>query len=200
MGRGADARMARTRVANMMMRRRRVVGYGEKCSSSLLVPDVLGHGARACTVTRDRSRLTAGATWLRLSRLGHPLHHPTCARHPPKAAIMASWAEAGSIYTHSGGMLGVPTCALTFDPSRELLWTGTAQGSIESYYGPALQRYTGWLANKPSTRAGGQQDFHGGHAGVRGILCDERAVYSVGDGGIKAAVRRGTGRWNVFMR
>lgn len=109
---------------------------------------------------------------------------------------MASWGEAGHIYTQSGGLLSVPTSALTFDTAQELLWSGTANGNVESHYGPALQRYTSWLAHSPALSNTLPQDPV--VQGVKGILTDERAVYSVGEGGIKSALRSGLGRWNLF--
>lgn len=107
---------------------------------------------------------------------------------------MASWAEVAHILAN-GGPIGVPTSALLFDSASDLLWTGSALGSVASHYGPALQRHTCWPAHPPLT---GRPLDGSGNGGVKGILCDERAVYSVGDNGIKAATRRGVVRWNMF--
>ena len=98
----------------------------------------------------------------------------------------------------NNGPLGIPTTALQFDASSELLWTGSAFGQVASHFGPGLQRYTSWSAH-PLGQAK-SYDSQQQPGGVKGILCDERAVYSVGDEGIKAANRRGIVRWNMWSR
>ncbi|UZJ51756.1 hypothetical protein CBS101457_001076 [Exobasidium rhododendri] len=105
---------------------------------------------------------------------------------------MSSWAEVGHILANNGP-LGIPTSAVQFDSNSEILWTGSSSGQVTSHFGPALQRYTSWSAH-PLTNGRAIDSQPGG---VKGILCDERAVYSVGEEGIKAANRRGTVRWNM---
>lgn len=115
---------------------------------------------------------------------------------------MASWAEVGQGISNSSGLLGIPTSAVSFDTTADLLWTGSAQGGVTSHYGLGLQRYTNWPAHPSSNARAQRNPYHGagssGGSGVKGLLCDERAVYSVGEGGIKASLRRGLVRWNLF--
>lgn len=98
---------------------------------------------------------------------------------------MATWSECGHILAHHGP-LGVPVTCTQFDQHSELLWTGSAFGLVASHLGPNLQRYTRWKAH-PGTSTG-----------TRGILVDDKAVYSVGEGGVKAATRNGLTRWQSF--
>lgn len=106
---------------------------------------------------------------------------------------MASWAEVGHVLANNGP-LGIPTTAVQFDPVSELLWTGSGLGQVASHFSPALQRYTSWNAH-PLGNGRSMETSHQG--GVKGILCDEKAVYSVGENGVKAANRRGIVRWNA---
>jgi PAB-dependent poly(A)-specific ribonuclease subunit 2 len=109
---------------------------------------------------------------------------------------MASWAVVGHILANNGP-LGIPTSAVQFDPVSELLWTGSGLGQVASHFSPALQRYTSWNAHP----LGSGRSIETQHqSGVKGILCDERAVYSVGENGVKAANRRGIVRWNAPSR
>jgi PAB-dependent poly(A)-specific ribonuclease subunit 2 len=107
---------------------------------------------------------------------------------------MSNWTEVGHILANNG--LGIPTSAVQFDSNSELLWTGSSLGQVASHYSPALQRYTSWSAH-PLVNG---RSIDSQLGGVKGILCDERAVYSVGEEGIKAANRRGIVRWNMSSR
>ncbi|SPO36298.1 related to PAN2 - component of Pab1p-stimulated poly(A) ribonuclease [Pseudozyma flocculosa] len=102
---------------------------------------------------------------------------------------MATWSEHAHILANNGpiGMLG-GVSALTFDTSSELLWAGTSMGQVVSHYGPELSRYTSYPAHGTPARPGP----------AKGILVDARHVYSVGEGGIKCANRRGLGKWSML--
>jgi hypothetical protein len=113
-----------------------------------------------------------------------------------RRSSMSTWAEAGHILANNGP-LGIPTSAVQFDSSSELLWTGSGLGQVASHYGPGLQRYTSWSAH-PLLNGRSLDSQHLG--GVHGLLCDERAIYSIGEDGIKAANRRGIVRWNMSSR
>ena len=109
---------------------------------------------------------------------------------------MASWAEVGHILANNGP-LGVVTSALQFDPNSELLWTGSGLGQVSSHFRPILQRYTSWNAHPVGNGRRVETQFQ---SGVKGILCDDRAVYSVGENGVKATNRRGVVRWFMPTR
>lgn len=104
---------------------------------------------------------------------------------------MSNWVEHAHILANNSppGALG-GVSSLSFDPFSELLWAGTGAGQVASHYGNGLQRYTSYPAHGTA----------GNPSPVKGLLVDERHVYSVGEGGIKCANRRGVGRWNVQTR
>lgn len=111
---------------------------------------------------------------------------------------MSTWAEVGHVMASNGGTSS--TTSLAFDSISELLFTGSSSGNVTSHYSPALQRYTSWQAHPPHLSfSRTTENTRNGQTGVRGILCDERAVYSVGENGIKSSIRRGVGRWNLYM-
>lgn len=119
---------------------------------------------------------------------------------------MATWTEVGHILAHHG-QLGVPLTTVSFDPHSELLWSGSTLGTVASHLGPGLQRYTSWAAHTTSSNDGAKNrgrsaPFIANNAqpGTRGLLVDDKNVYSVGEGGLKASNRRGLTRWNMFAR
>lgn len=109
---------------------------------------------------------------------------------------MSNWQEVAHILANNGP-LGIATSALYFDPASELLWTGSSLGQVASHFGPGLQRYTSWSAHPLLNGRRPESQYQ---SGVKGILCDDRAVYSVGENGVKAANRRGIVRWMMPSR
>jgi PAB-dependent poly(A)-specific ribonuclease subunit 2 len=113
---------------------------------------------------------------------------------------MSTWAEVGHILVNNGSsQMNISTTSLAFDSTSELLFTGTSSGNVTSHYSPALQRYTSWRARPQFAVPRASENQRGSQTGVKGILCDERAVYSVVESGIKSTIRRGAGRWNLYI-
>ncbi|WFD29088.1 poly(A)-specific ribonuclease [Malassezia sp. CBS 17886] len=106
---------------------------------------------------------------------------------------MAEWTQQSHVLADHAvpGVLGAVT-ALHFDPYAELLWAGSASGQVSSHLNdpPACARYTSYASHGTPTR----------RSDVRGILCDDRSVISVGESSVRAAQRSGLGRWSVAMR
>ncbi len=102
---------------------------------------------------------------------------------------MAEWSEHAH-YGNPTGPVGIPPAvtALSFDPYSELLWQGTSFGTVSSLYSSQLSRYTSYLAHGLPTHP----------SPTKGILADERHIFSVGDNGIKAAQRRGLAKWSTL--
>ncbi|PWN41313.1 hypothetical protein IE81DRAFT_292061 [Ceraceosorus guamensis] len=105
-----------------------------------------------------------------------------------------SWAETQHILA-SPTSLGIPITSLAFDPFSDLLFSGTSTGNLLAHYGPSLNRYTSALAHGTKTK---DSRIHPQET-VRGIVLDERCVYSVGDGSVRAQNRRGLCRWNELI-
>lgn len=103
---------------------------------------------------------------------------------------MTDWTECAHVYANNSmGMLGGVT-SVKFDPYSELVWAGSASGQISSHFGPELQRYTSFAAH--SNR--------GLPALARDITIDDRHVYSVGEGSLHCASRRGVARWGILTK
>lgn len=102
---------------------------------------------------------------------------------------MADWSEHAH-YVNPGAPMGPPPAvtALAFDPYSELLWHGTSYGTVASLYSPQLQRYTSYAAHGVPTRP----------SPTKGILADERHIYSIGDHAIKCSQRRGLAKWTTL--
>ena len=102
---------------------------------------------------------------------------------------MANWTEHAHILANNGpiGMLG-GVSALSFDPAAELLWAGTSVGQVVSHYGSELSRYTSYPAHGTVARP----------SPTKGIIVDDRHIYSVGETGVKCAARRGIPKWNML--
>ncbi|GAK66483.1 pab-dependent poly -specific ribonuclease subunit pan2 [Moesziomyces antarcticus] len=102
---------------------------------------------------------------------------------------MAEWSEHAH-YGNPTGPVGIPPAvtALSFDPYSELLWQGTSFGTVSSLYSSQLSRYTSYIAHGLPTHP----------SPTKGILADERHIFSVGDNGIKAAQRRGLAKWSTL--
>lgn len=123
------------------------------------------------------------------------------------------------------GALPPPSPAVNvvaFDTSAELLLTGNSNGGINSWYGPALGRYTAWRADVRQTVAAskgagdeeaplGQRKLqtswkkapslsHAHHSNVRSgiaeIYNDSGFIYSVTPGGVHCASRKGLAKWS----
>ncbi|SPO31075.1 related to PAN2 - component of Pab1p-stimulated poly(A) ribonuclease [Ustilago trichophora] len=104
---------------------------------------------------------------------------------------MADWSEHAH-YGNANGPMGLPPAvtALTFDPYSELLWQGTSFGTVSSLYSPQLSRYTSYAAHGVPTRP----------SPTKGILADERHIFSIGDNGIKCSQRRGLAKWTTLTQ
>ncbi|CBQ69014.1 related to PAN2-component of Pab1p-stimulated poly(A) ribonuclease [Sporisorium reilianum SRZ2] len=102
---------------------------------------------------------------------------------------MADWSEHAH-YGNANGPMGLPPAvtALAFDPYSELLWQGTSFGTVSSLYSSQLSRYTSYAAHGLPTRP----------SPAKGILADERHIFSVGDNGIKCSHRRGLAKWTTL--
>nr|CDI55095.1 related to PAN2-component of Pab1p-stimulated poly(A) ribonuclease [Melanopsichium pennsylvanicum 4] len=101
---------------------------------------------------------------------------------------MADWSEHAH-HVNPNGPMGLPPAitALAFDPYSELLWQGTSFGTISSLYSPQLSRYTSYAAHGVPSRP----------SPAKGIMADERHIYSIGDNGIKCSQRRGLAKWTA---
>ncbi|KAJ1017800.1 hypothetical protein NDA16_005117 [Ustilago loliicola] len=104
---------------------------------------------------------------------------------------MADWSEHAH-YANANGPMGLPPAvtALAFDPYSELLWQGTSFGTVSSLYSPQLSRYTSYAAHGVPTRP----------SATKGILADERHIYSIGDNSIKCSQRRGLAKWTTLTQ
>ncbi|TKY88917.1 hypothetical protein EX895_002158 [Sporisorium graminicola] len=104
---------------------------------------------------------------------------------------MADWSEHAH-YANANGPMGLPPAvtALAFDPYSELLWQGTSFGTVSSLYSSQLSRYTSYAAHGLPTRP----------APAKGILADERHIFSIGDNGIKCSHRRGLAKWTTLTQ
>ncbi|CDR99940.1 hypothetical protein [Sporisorium scitamineum] len=102
---------------------------------------------------------------------------------------MADWSEHAH-YGNANGPMGLPPAvtALAFDPYSELLWQGTSFGTVSSLYSSQLSRYTSYAAHGLPTRP----------SPAKGILADERHIFSIGDNGIKCSQRRGLAKWTTL--
>ncbi|EST08831.1 Exonuclease, RNase T/DNA polymerase III [Kalmanozyma brasiliensis GHG001] len=104
---------------------------------------------------------------------------------------MADWSEHAH-YGNANGPMGLPPAvtALTFDSYSELLWQGTSFGTVSSLYSSQLSRYTSYAAHGVPTRP----------SPAKGILADERHIYSIGDNTIKCSQRRGLAKWTTLTQ
>ncbi|PWY98088.1 hypothetical protein BCV70DRAFT_202263 [Testicularia cyperi] len=104
---------------------------------------------------------------------------------------MADWSEQAQ-YGNLTGPLGLPPAvtSLAFDPYSELLWQATSYGSVSSLYSSQLSRYTSYAAHGTPTRP----------SPTKGLLIDERHIYSIGDNSIKCSTRRGLAKWSTLTK
>ncbi|RHZ79406.1 hypothetical protein Glove_146g43 [Diversispora epigaea] len=72
--------------------------------------------------------------------------------------------------------------AITFDPYQELLWTGSDNGRVASYFGGGMQRYTSFRAHLTP---------------VKQLLVNDRGVISLNSDSIKMINRRGLPAWTI---
>jgi len=101
---------------------------------------------------------------------------------------MSHWSEQSHLLL-SNSSLGIPISSLLFDPYSDLLFSGTSLGQLGAHYGPHLARYTSCLAHGSRARP----------ESVRGIIADERHVFTVGERGVRAGNRRGVARWGCSI-
>ena len=106
---------------------------------------------------------------------------------------MAEWTQQAHVLADQAvpGVLGGVT-ALYFDPFSELLWAGSASGQVTSHANtpPTYARYTSYPAHGTPTR----------RSEVRGILSDDKSVFSIGEASVRAAQRNGLGRWTIEVK
>ena len=90
----------------------------------------------------------------------------------------ASWRPTAATFSHS--------IVTSFDPSQELIWTGDAQGKVESLFAASgLQdRYTAYKGHTAGP--------------VKALLVDEKGIFSIGGDSMKCANRRGLTAWNLY--
>ncbi|POR34438.1 PAB-dependent poly(A)-specific ribonuclease subunit PAN2 [Tolypocladium paradoxum] len=97
------------------------------------------------------------------------------------------WDEVSRIPFPPPGVHAMPTpvTTMTFDTSRELLWTGNDYGRVASFMGSELQRYTSFKAHLTPDGP------------VRQILVNDRGVVVLGSNDVHMALRRGPPLWHV---
>ncbi|KAL8628272.1 hypothetical protein Q9189_006044 [Teloschistes chrysophthalmus] len=75
--------------------------------------------------------------------------------------------------------------AISFDNQQELLWIGTQNGRVNSYYGPELQRYTSLQAHSREEGRVSQFLFH------------DRGIISVASRSVHMMNRRCLTQWHI---